>query len=161
MMFPGAIAGEDGGAEDPWRGKSRADVEAMLGVPDKIKKGQEGETLVYKMLRFAEDAEPTPGMVLLELPGVGLVGRVPEFDDPRYRETTSIEPSGYDEQGRPVAGGVSTSSSYSKSIHIGKDDNPPDPTPNAPESVGKAKLVFHIAGDHVRDWSISSKGKKR
>lgn len=144
---------------DPWVGKRKADAIALLGEPDKSKQHRGGgETLVYKLIRVGADFDPRTPARLVELPGVGLVGRV---DKSRSPGALGLEPSSLDDEGRLIPGGVAESRSASASYDpkTGKTERSGlgDP-PLAPPGGGKFKLTLELdAQGMVTDWSVSSK----
>jgi hypothetical protein len=147
--------------DDPWRGKSKSDVVAALGQPTKTKKSSGGrETLVYKLIRIDKDAPPDAGMRVFELPGVGWVAKKP--DPGASAETVSIEPTRVDEEGRPVAGGVTTTHSTETSWEKGQKKTSGEPGPvDEPRRRSKVTVKFVLdAGGDVAEWSVSGKNEE-
>ena len=134
--------------KDLWKGKHRTDVVALLGEPSKTKKTPDGGTvLIYKLIRVGDKAVPGPSFRVLDLPGVGLVGRQVKNEDPSYSEITTIE-GGSDDEGRPVSPGVPKTGE-----RIG-----PAPPQKGPRSGGKVRLEISLdASGIVEDWSVSPK----
>jgi len=96
--------------EDPWVGKSRAEVVKTLGEPNKVKKpGRDGESLTYKFSRFDPDSPVPFAANVIAVPGVGIVAG-PVKVQTADRTPVTIEPTTFDEQGRPEGGGISTPS---------------------------------------------------
>jgi hypothetical protein len=157
-----AQAAESGGSprtEDPWIGKPRSDIVAILGEPDKAKRSAAGtEAMVYKMFVVGADVEPRADMVLVDLPGIGPVGRILPGPS-ESEESITIEPSGLDESGRPT-GGLTRSRSYETSVELGRDKAKPPRTEATPEPKrrGKIKVTFELGPDgRVETWIVSPK----
>lgn len=143
---------------DPWEGKPRSEIVQLLGEPAKSKNDRYGrETLTYKFFRIDPNARLGPEVMLLQVPGIGLVGRV---DEAVAAGPSTFEPPTIDEQGRPSGGGVpagtdSASSSYDpKTGEVTRSglgtENPP--------VKGKVKVRFVLdAGGRVEEWSVSGK----
>ena len=142
---------------DPWNGKPRAEVVRLLGEPDKAKVARDGrETLTYAFERLAPDAPPHPEVMLLHVPGIGIVARV---DRSRSAETLEIEPPAYDEAGRAVGGGLTRTTKASSSYDPKSGELTESPELlDKPRVTGKVKLRLSLAPDgRVESWSASGK----
>lgn len=149
-------------ADDParfWDGKSKTDVVLLLGEAPKSKRGADGgERLTYWLVRLREGAHPQPGLIPIQLPGVGLVGR--QLDDLDTTRTT-IEPTTIDDRGRPVGGGVTYTDSTSTTWNVGKKDKDGEPKKaeglprdRGKDVLGRVKVVFQLdAQGRVLSWS--------
>lgn len=147
-------------AQDVWKGKHRDDVMALLGEPDKTKKARAGSSvMVYKLVRVGDDAVPGPSFRVLDLPGVGRVGRMLKNQEPQVTETITVGPSGIDEKGRPGAGGFSRTETTSVSWDPATGERTgPDPPEKGSRSGGKVRLEITLDGEGiVTDWSATAK----
>ncbi len=142
---------------DPWNGKRRAEVVQLLGEPDKAKTARDGrETLTYAFDRIAADAPPHPEVMLLHVPGIGVVARV---DRSRAPASLELEPPQYDKAGRAVGGGLTQTTKASTSY----DPKTGEVTQSTallekPRVIGKVKLRLALAPDgRVESWSASGK----
>ena len=153
--------GGDAEAEpkDLWKGRHRTDVVALLGEPSKTKKASDGSTvLIYKLIRVGEKAVPGPNFRVLDLPGVGLVGRVVKNEDPSGSETPTIEPAGFDDKGRPFPGATRTETASTAWGWQTGEGTGPEPPQKGPRSGGKVRLEIVLdASGFVEDWSVSPK----
>jgi len=149
-------------AADPWTGRPRSEVVALLGEPDRASNGRGGETLTYKLLRLRDGADPGPELIALDVPGVGRVARVVRTDDPFRGETVTIEPVGIDARGHAAGGGVTTE--RKETVSWDPKDGPP-PSIRRPRELpvaGKVKLTFQMdAAGRVRSWSASPPPRTR
>lgn len=154
-----AHAGDSPAGEDPWHGKPRSEIVKLLGEPDKAKPVRGGgETLAYTLYRIAPDAPPHPQALLIEVPGVGVVARI---DRSLGAERMTIEPPMYDEQGRPVGGGLTSTRGASTSYDLDEGKLSRSSTQDdKPLVAGKVKVRFVLdASGQVVDWSVSGKKK--
>ena len=139
-----------------WVGRPAADLAALFGEADKTERRSDGSTrLTYKVYRLGRRPASAEGLIVIELPGVGWIGR------PIARSTPSaaavgIEPLELDETGLRTNGGVSREETYERSLGKGEDRSEPrqpDAAP-APRHRGKLKLAFEIgAGGLIESWS--------
>ena len=141
---------------DPWKGKEASAVLELLGPPQKQSTSKAGdESWVYRFVRVVEGDLADPSLTLLEVPGVGLVGRRPE-DGGGSAPTVSVEPTVLDEQGHPT-GGLTTTES--RSMSWSKDKGKVvsgEPPPGS--SSRKIKLTFRLdATGRVVDWDVQPK----
>jgi hypothetical protein len=150
--------------DDPWMGKPRREVVSLLGSPNKTKTGHDKEVLTYKLFRLDPGSALSPRVLVVDVPGVGLVGRVqpdPDAGAPKM----DYEPTGFDEDGRPVPGGFDDSQTTSMSwdAEAGKlkrDDGLEDL--EAPSLGAKLTLKFELDRDgRVASWSVSPKKQAR
>ena len=134
---------------DPWNGKPRSEVVKLLGEPTKTKTARDGrETLTYAFDRIAPDAPPHPEVMLLHVPGIGVVARILRGRTPS--ELLGMGLPVYDETGRADGGrgltqptGTSTSRNSTSSQEM-------------PRLLGKVKLRLVLDGDgRVESWSVS------
>lgn len=141
--------------DDPWKGKSRSEVIALLGEPAKTKDARQGgEKLVYKFVRLEEGAIPPPGVAVLEVPGIGVVGRLPQAGAMQGGEM-EVEPTETDRRGRKRGGGLTREESVSVTWEDGKkrvertgDDRP--------AIRGKVTLKLVVGPDgKVESWFVS------
>ncbi|ANM31542.1 hypothetical protein ABI59_21215 [Acidobacteria bacterium Mor1] len=153
-------AGEEPAAQaDPWIGKPIADVIAILGTPTKVK-GSEGgpRTLTYRLLRIRPGAVPPPGVGLVQLNGIGMVGQdqVAKSPDP---DSIRIEPTELDRQGRSVnvgTGGAQVQEAGA-TYDLKSKELKTTPDPNA-GVLGKLKVRFRVdAGGKIVEWTVSPK----
>jgi hypothetical protein len=155
----GAFAEEEQKRGDAWVGKSRRDVVTLLGQPTKSKRAKDGaETLTYKLVLIDESAPPTADILVLNLPGVGLVGQVVRQTGPLGSVT--IDPLELDREGRPTGGGVSSdaSSTTSWDVRSGEKRTTTTGEKAKPSIRGKVTVRFEVGGDGVvRDWTVSGK----
>lgn len=148
-------------APDPWQGKPKSDVVLLLGDPAKTKRADDGtETLVYKLFLLEDAATPAPEMLVLNLPGVGLVGRPYDLRPPGVGPELTIEPLAVDRQGRRVGGGVTETETVSTEINL-KTHEKKIAAKGEPSRPGIAKRIsvsFEVGPDgRVRDWSVAGK----
>jgi hypothetical protein len=144
-------------AQDIWKGKPRQEIVALLGEPQSTKKLREGgELIVYKLVRLGPDVLPAPGMLLITLPGYGLLGRIPAGE--KQERASEIEPIALDSEGRPVGGGMTQTESRTMTWSK-KDGMSGDPAPapgGEPQPKGKVKLSFELdRSGTVRTWSAT------
>jgi len=155
---PLAAAPEGSPTQDAWKGKPRSEIVVVLGAPDKVTTAKDGtETLVYRLFRVDEGTALDPELVLLQVPGVGLVGRRPSGSDPLAGQRTTVEPNLLDKRGHST-GGVTTTESQSVSWSK-KDGKTVSPELNRSSKVSrKVKLTFRLdASGEVFDWSVEPK----
>jgi hypothetical protein len=143
--------------EDPWKGKTRSDVITLLGDPTKTKKTDDrGSVLIYKLLRLQEEAIPPPGLTVLDVPGIGVVG---QMQTTRTMTGTDVDilPTEVDKQGRGTGGGVTEEENVS--ISWDKDGKKVERSwEERPAIRGKLTLKFNIApGGEIESWSVSPK----
>ena len=148
-------AGESA-AEDPWAGKSRSDVETLLGKPTKTKDAGDGtEVLIYKFVRLHEGAVAPVGMSMLNVPGVGVVGQMP--DPGTFDDDLGIEPTRVDKYGRGVEGGMRGEDEYSVSYDT-ETKKVERSWEERPSIRGKVTLRFRVNADgEIESWSVSPK----
>jgi len=142
---------------DPWNGKPRAEVVQLLGEPDKAKTSRDArETLTYTFDRIAPDAPLHPEVMLLHVPGIGVVARV---DRSRAPDTLELEPPQYDSEGRAVGGGLTQTTKASTSYDPKTGKLTPSSVPlERPRVLGKVKLRLALTPDgRVESWSVSGK----
>jgi hypothetical protein len=145
---------------DPWKDKPKSDVVLLLGEPSKTKRAKDGaETLVYKLVLLENASAPAPEMLVLDLPGVGLVGKPYDLRGPGGPEMT-VEPLELDSQGRPVGGGPTVTERVSTEIdletHKKTITSKGEPTRSA--ITRRISVSFEVGPDgRVRDWSVSGK----
>ena len=154
-----SLVAADQNDTNAWKGAHRDDVVAILGQPNKAKKSGDGEVLQYKLFRMHVDSRPGPGVLLIEVPGLGLVGRPSDEFDPFEGQSIAVEPSEIDGEGHLVAGGLSTTHSASGewSKKAGGIDGPHAPARH-PVLGKKVKLKFKLNADgRVVDWTVSGK----
>lgn len=143
-------------ADDPWVGRSRDEVVAALGEPDKAKEARGGgETLVYRFFRLREGAVPGPRMTPVAVEGIGALYRVVPDD----LEPLEYEPTGIDADGRPVAGGPRSnfggSTSYDAGTGAIERDWDDDDTVDV---AGKVKLTLTLdPSGRVTEWKVAPK----
>jgi hypothetical protein len=142
-------------AEDPWTGKSRDDVLTLLGEPTKKKADGKGfEQWTYKLVRLDPDLPPQPGVMVLNVPGIGMVGRLPEPGI--LTGSMTLESSGYDKEGNLRSGGWQPEEGAS--VSYGKDGKTVEYTDEKTPSVqGKLTLKFYLTGGRIERWSVSPK----
>jgi hypothetical protein len=143
--------------EDPWAGKTKSDVVALLGDPTKTKDVSDGgEMLTYKFVRLEEGAVPPIGMTVLSVPGIGVVGQMPKSGSRSEGETT-ITPTQVDKKGRPVEGGLTTETSTN--ISWDSDGKEVERSwEERPAIRGKITLKFNVtAAGEIESWSVSPK----
>jgi hypothetical protein len=135
----------------------RAEVVKLLGEPDKTKTSRDGrETLTYTFDRIAPDAPPHPEVMLMHVPGIGVVARI---DRSRSSSTLELAPPEYDKGGRPAGGGLtqSTKTSTSYDPKTGKVTESSGAV-EKPQVRGKVKLRLVLAPNGpVESWSASGK----
>ena len=140
-------------AADPWNGKARADVVQLLGEPNRVKMAKDGrETLTYTFDRIAPDAPLHPEVMLMHVPGIGVVARI---DRSRPSSTLELEPPEYDKGGRPAGGGLTQTSKTSTSYDpkTGKVTESSGAL-EKPQTIGKVKLRLVVAPSGVvESWS--------
>lgn len=147
-------------AGDPWLGRSRDDVVALLGEPSKAKPSAHGATLTYKLARPHTERPAPPGGRVISVPGVGVVVRMPEPGAPAARGESlgSIE---VDEHGRPLGTGVEQPpEEYSVTWSKG-GERTVESTFEEPPALGKKlTLKFELdAAGLVAGWSVSPKSE--
>ena len=141
---------------DPWIGKSRDDLLAVLGEPNKTKKSDAGQLLVFKLVRLEEDSPPPSGMQVLKVPGVkGMLGLMPpKALVPTADSVSTMGPE--DKYGRGGGGDVETSESHS--ISWSKEDGLERSWDEQPAIRGRLTLKFTVdAAGNIVDWSVSPK----
>jgi len=163
LLATGGLAAGDTapGPEDPWIGKPSDEIVSVLGAPEKTKKIRgNGRIWTYKLLLLDETSVLDPSLRVVDVPGVGVVGR---FDDrPRgVAVETTVEPTTFDKEGRPIGGGpsrtVSNSASWNPDTGELKRSYDPD-EPEIATRAGKITVKFTIDDDgHVTEWSVSPK----
>lgn len=151
-----AASGDD---VDPWQGKHRSEVVAWLGEPDKVKRKDGVESLTYRVVRLADDALPAADLRVIDLPGIGRLGR--KLDGPPVGDDTlTIEPTEVDRRGGARTGGVTTSRSRSVSRSDDGEVRADPPLAGVPAGT-KLKLRFELdASGRVTSWSVDG-AKKR
>jgi hypothetical protein len=157
VCLAGVCAAEPAKNEDPWAGKTKSDVVALLGDPTKTKQIAEGgEELTYKFKRLEEGAVPPVGMTVLNVPGIGVVAQVPKTVS-RGEGDTTITPTRVDKKGRPVEGGVTTEESTN--ISWGTDGKKVERSwEERPAIRGKVTLKFNVtAAGEIASWSVKPK----
>lgn len=149
---------------DPWRGKSRQDVLSLLGEPTKSKTGRGEETLTYKLIRLTLESSLAPGVLIVDLPGVGLVGKI-ERDPETRADDTMYQPTEFDEEGRPIAGGFKEEPERSISWDTETGEVERDWDPSLPDDLARASKLtvkFRLNAEGlVEDWSVSPKKAAR
>ena len=133
---------------DPWNGKPRSEVVKLLGEPTKTKSARDGrETLTYTFHRIAPDAPPHPEVMLLQVPGIGLVARI--LRGGGDHSLLGMEVPAYDEHGRTDGGsGLTQPTRKSTSVSTSSEE--------MPRMLGKVKLRLVLDGDgRVESWSVS------
>jgi hypothetical protein len=143
-------------------GTSREEIVALLGRPTKAEFSKSGEKLLYRLVRPEGDIRSDPDLLLVELPGIGLVGRrLSELAGPEGRQTT-LEPTTVDEQGRSVSGGMTDQES--RSITWSKEEGKvvtPDQAGEAP-ALRRVKLTLWLdSNGRVASWSLDPPPKKK
>jgi hypothetical protein len=153
--LPGLRAADPPLAEDPWTGKGRDDLLTLLGEPTKKKAdGKGSEQWTYKLVRLDPDAPPQPGVAVLNVPGIGMVGQLPAPGTPEGN--MQLDAAGYDNDGRPTSGGWQPQEEAS--VSWGKDGKKVEYSGDDTPSVqGKLTLKFHLTGGRVERWSVSPK----
>jgi hypothetical protein len=158
LLLVGFLAGSWAG-EDPWTGKSRADVVTLLGEPKKAKTSKDGgELLVYKLVRLREGTVPEPGMSVLNVPGVGVVGL---WAAPQSMSDVEagIAPTTVDRHGRSAEGGAGAPAPEEASISWDLDKKEVTRSwEERPAIKGKVTLKFQVnAAGEIESWSVSPK----
>lgn len=138
---------------DPWIGKKRGEVVAMLGRPDKVKSSGSKETLTYRFVRVTDEPAVPPGIELVPVPGVeGSVGRM------YRRDSTAISMTGtqVDARGRVAEEGIG--GEESRNISWSKKDGKTitDSADDRSAVLGKCTVKFKLTNGRVTDWSVSS-----
>ena len=135
---------------DPWNGKPRSEVVKLLGEPTKTKAAHDGrETLTFTFDRIAPDAPSHPEVMLLHVPGIGVVARILRGrGDPNL---LGMEVPAYDERGRADGGtGLTQPTRKSTSVQPKAGDQ------EMPRRLGKVKLRLVLDMDgRVESWSVS------
>jgi hypothetical protein len=138
-------------ADEVWTGRSRAELVAVLGEPSSDKRTPEGgERLVYKLYRIEEGAQPA-GMIVISLPGIGLVGRPSR--DRATDEELILEPTTVGDDGQLASGGLTTT--QSREITWSKKDGMRETGPVADERgrLGRVKIAFELdRTGAIREW---------
>lgn len=150
-------AGPEAPAADPWNGKPRAEVVELLGEPNKAKTAKDGrETLTYMFDRIAPDAPPHPEVMLLHVPGIGVVARVARGGAP---DAIEMEPTVYDKEGRPAGGGPTRTNRASTSVDAKTGEVTQSPSSQEmPRLLGKVKLRLVLGAERrVESWSVTGK----
>ena len=153
LVYAGPLPAAD---PDPWVGKTRADLVALLGEPHKVKASDEGEILTFKLLRMEEASIPPSGVRLLWVPGVkGTLGTMmPPGNIPQ--ETAGIQPTDIDQQGRGTGGGVETDESYT--VSWSNKDGVERSWQDGPNIRGKLTLKFTLnKTNKIVTWTVSPK----
>lgn len=146
-------------AADPWTGKSRQELETLLGEPTKEKKKSDGSALlVYKLVRLEEGAIPPPEMTVLNVPGVGVVAQM-QRPGAMDGDEVSIRPTEMDAAGRGTGGGIESEETHSISWDTdGKKIERSWEGSERPAIRGKVTLKFQLtAGGTIDSWSVSPK----
>jgi hypothetical protein len=159
IVAGGVAAFAEPPADDPWTGRTRAEIESLLGEPTKAKQSKDGSgVMTYKFVRVGPGFVPGPDILLIEVPGIGPAARSARPDDGRPRDDIAFEPTDSDSHGELIGGGVRTSRSrsVSKDLKTGVvDDDSPPPGPAGRE---RFKLRFELDADgRVVSWSVSPK----
>lgn len=156
LLFVPATAGDQKKDEDPWIGKTRAEVVDLLGKAHKAKAGRDGEKLTYKFFRIDPDAPVPLDMRLIPVPGLGVVAKAgdPAVDD---GTNVAIGPTEFDKHGRATSGGVAVQQSATATYNTstGKFDQS-GPRGSVVRGKVKLQLTFDRSGKVV-DWSVSGK----
>jgi hypothetical protein len=158
ICAPCAWAAEPDPSADPWKGKSRSEVLTLLGDPTKAKKSENGEELlIYRFVRLDENAVAPVGMAVLNVPGIGVVGRRLGADT-REQPEVGIEPTELDKRGHRTGGGV-TEQEESHTITWDKEGKHVEPAwEERPATRGKVTLKLWLNRDgEVASWSVSPK----
>jgi hypothetical protein len=151
-----ARAADPAPAEDPWSGKTKTDVTNLLGEPTKAKKSADGSLLTYKLLRLEQDAIPSSSMIVLDVPGIGVVARMLS-DYSSGGSDVTIEPTELDRQGRGTGGGVGEQESASISWNT-ESKTTERSWEERPAIRGKLTLKFRIdPSGAIESWSVSPK----
>jgi hypothetical protein len=161
LLAVGCLAGAwaaDAPAEDPWKGKTRADVTALLGEPTKTKTSGDGtEALTYKLYRLHEDAVPPPEVMVLNVPGIGVVGQMQQLDTLGAGDVALV-PDERDRKGRGTGGGVGSGEESYSVEYDPKSGEVTRSWEEKPAFRGKVTLKFQVSGDgSVESWSVSPK----
>lgn len=140
-----------------WVDRPASDLDALFGPADKAKRRGDGSTrLTYKVYLLAERPESPAGLVAIELPGVGWIGR-PIVRVAPAADVVGIDPIELDESGQRTGSGTGRTESYERSI--GKGEASPAPAPDPPPMPphrGKLKLIFEVGADGLVDsWTVS------
>ncbi len=139
--------------EDPWVGKSRAEVTELLGKPSKAKRAGGGEKLTYKFLRLDPWAPAKLDVRMISVPGIGVVAQATKIDTGGV--STHVGPTEVDEQGRPVHDGPGMTETHSmeydpKTGRLERSDL------QSSTAKGKVKLRLTLgANGRVTEWSVS------
>lgn len=143
---------------DFFTGKERREIVVLLGEPAKTKSVKSGEILSYKLVRLDDHTAPTAGMRVLDLPGIGVVGKIERAGGSPADDAMVVDPSLVDSKGRPAGGGLTgvQSAEASWDTKTREMKRPPEPQrPEAPPKGGRIKLEIRLdAGGRVQDWSI-------
>jgi hypothetical protein len=156
--FVGGVCGGEPADEDPWVGKSREDVVTFLGEPNKTKDaGDGGEILIYKFVRLREGDIAPMGMAVLNVPGIGLVGRMPGPAAMKL-DTVIEDPGTTNRRGRPAEGGLGEDEKLSVSYDADSGELERSWEERTVPSGGKATLKLHLdASGKVVSWTVSPK----
>lgn len=149
---------------DPWRGKPREEILSLLGRPDKSKSRSGKESLTYKLFRLDDESALAPGLLVADVPGVGVVGRFERAPAVRGDEL-KYQPTDFDEDGRPIPGGFreEQTASVSWDSETGKAKRDEDlEIPGDSARGGRLTIKFHLDADgRVESWSVSPKKQAR
>jgi hypothetical protein len=161
LLLSAELTSEVPPAEDPWRGKRREDLELLLGVPDGERQAAHGgRVLTYKLVRLADAARAPDDVLVLDVPGVGVVGRLSRRG-PQSGAQDSVEPTEVDNRGRSVGGGITTSESHSISWDK-ESGNVERSWEERPALAGRVTLRFELAGDGtITSWSAKPPPRAR
>jgi len=154
-MIPALGAEVQQAAEDPWLGKTRAEVVERLGKPDKAKRsGRDGEKLTYKFRRLDPSAAPRLDVRLLSVPGVGIVAKATKAGI-GSNMSMSVVATETDEHGRPIGSGVAMTETASITYDP-KTGKQVSSDLEASTKLGKVKLFLTLdAQGRVTEWSAS------
>lgn len=152
-LVPARAAEAEKVDEDPWIGKTRAEVVELLGKPQKAKRsGRDGEKLTYKFLRLNPSGQARLDVELISVPGVGIVAKPTKLGS-GPDSGLAVRPTEYDEHGRPNSGGEEVSMTFDKE----KGKLVPSDS-EASTGLGKVKLFLILdAEGRVTEWSVSGK----
>jgi len=155
-MLPAWAAEAKQKEEDPWIGKTRAEVVEMLGKPQKVgRPGRDGERLTYKFFRIDPELPLPLDMRMILVPGLGMVAAAGTPATGNSADV-AIGPTEFDKHGRGTTGGNTTESvSRTYELESGKLEHS---GPQRSAVLGKVKLLLVLdRGGLVTSWSVSGK----
>ncbi|NIM01690.1 MAG: hypothetical protein GTN89_12845 [Acidobacteria bacterium] len=153
VMLPAHGAESEQTHDDPWVGKTRAEVLELLGKPNRAKRSGGGEKLTYKFLRLDPSAPAKLDVRMIAVPGIGVVAQATKIDTGGV--STHVGPTEVDEQGRPVHDGPGMTETHSmeydpKTGRLERSDL------QSSTAKGKVKLRLTLGADgRVTEWSVS------